>query len=157
MASNLFSGLGEAINGVVSEIAKSGLAPQDDLGVRMISTKSSIAELRKKENEIFSEIGRKVYHENPSEYSQSEELLHIQDEIAELEERVKGIEKEIKEKEKGDIGNSCPNCGSENVKGMKFCQECGTKLELSETHTCSCGATVAPNMSFCGECGAKIE
>ncbi|MFQ5550957.1 MAG: adenylate/guanylate cyclase domain-containing protein, partial [Gemmatimonadales bacterium] len=48
----------------------------------------------------------------------------------------------------------CPKCQFENREGVRFCEKCGTKLEL----TCpSCGALVPPDRNFCGECGASLS
>src|SRR5262245_56042338 len=47
----------------------------------------------------------------------------------------------------------CASCGFENPEGMKFCEECGTKL----VRACpSCGQQVRPTAKFCGECGAPL-
>lgn len=47
----------------------------------------------------------------------------------------------------------CPKCQFENREGIRFCVECGAKLEL----TCSsCGANIPPDWKFCGECGAPL-
>src|SRR5712692_4531809 len=47
----------------------------------------------------------------------------------------------------------CPSCGVENPEGMKFCEECGTKL----VRVCpSCGQQVRPTAKFCGECGTTL-
>ena len=47
----------------------------------------------------------------------------------------------------------CPQCQFENRESVRFCEECGTKLE----QVCpSCGAAVPPGRKFCGECGAKL-
>jgi class 3 adenylate cyclase len=47
----------------------------------------------------------------------------------------------------------CANCGSDNPEGMKFCEECGTKL----VRACpSCGREVRPTAKFCGECGTPL-
>jgi predicted ATPase/class 3 adenylate cyclase len=44
----------------------------------------------------------------------------------------------------------CPKCQSENPEGVKFCGECGNKLEIR----CSkCNAANPPQFKFCGECG----
>jgi uncharacterized membrane protein YvbJ len=44
----------------------------------------------------------------------------------------------------------CPKCQFENTEGMKFCVECGHKLEI----VCpECGFGNAPSHKFCGECG----
>ncbi|HXH82788.1 MAG TPA: zinc-ribbon domain-containing protein, partial [Candidatus Tectomicrobia bacterium] len=47
----------------------------------------------------------------------------------------------------------CAACGAENRPGVKFCEQCGGRLELR----CGrCGASVPPTARFCGECGAAI-
>jgi len=48
----------------------------------------------------------------------------------------------------------CPKCQFENPEGIKFCGECGTKLE----RLCpSCNSSSPPNFKFCGECGHKLD
>ncbi|GHS93213.1 hypothetical protein AGMMS50276_03030 [Synergistales bacterium] len=47
----------------------------------------------------------------------------------------------------------CPACGVKTAKG-KFCMECGAPL----ARKCpSCGANVPSGVKFCGECGQKME
>ena len=47
----------------------------------------------------------------------------------------------------------CPRCQAENREGVRFCEECGARLEL----TCpSCGAGIVPGKKFCGSCGAPL-
>jgi class 3 adenylate cyclase len=47
----------------------------------------------------------------------------------------------------------CASCGCESPEGMKFCEECGTKL----VRVCpSCGQQVRPTAKFCGGCGATL-
>ncbi len=48
----------------------------------------------------------------------------------------------------------CKKCQFENPKGIKFCGECGAKLE----RTCpSCNSSNPPIFKFCGECGHKLD
>jgi len=48
----------------------------------------------------------------------------------------------------------CPKCQFENPEGIKFCGECGAKLE----RLCpSCNLSSPPNFKFCGECGHKLD
>ncbi len=59
-------------------------------------------------------------------------------------------------------GNVCPSCGTVNQPGIKFCQECGTKLETPPPAPAgivcpSCGTENAPGTKFCQECGSKLE
>ena len=47
----------------------------------------------------------------------------------------------------------CPSCQSENPEGIKFCGECGAKLE----RICpSCNSPNPPKFKFCGECGHDL-
>ncbi|MFC1834926.1 adenylate/guanylate cyclase domain-containing protein [Thermodesulfobacteriota bacterium] len=49
---------------------------------------------------------------------------------------------------------NCPSCRFQNPEGMKFCGECGAKLEP----ICpKCGATNPPQFNFCGECGLDLR
>ena len=48
----------------------------------------------------------------------------------------------------------CPKCQFENPEGIKFCGECGSKLEIQ----CSkCNAFNPPQFKFCGECGHNLN
>jgi len=47
----------------------------------------------------------------------------------------------------------CPKCNFENPDGLKFCGECGQKLELKCPQ---CGFLNPPQFKFCGECGHKL-
>jgi membrane protease subunit (stomatin/prohibitin family) len=60
---------------------------------------------------------------------------------------------------KSSGGVVCPKCGSDNLRGAKFCNDCGTTLEAQkQTVPCvKCGAALQPGTKFCNECGAKQE
>src|SRR5216117_3869076 len=47
----------------------------------------------------------------------------------------------------------CSRCQHENPVGVKFCGECGARLE---TACLSCGASNPPGNKFCGQCGASL-
>jgi hypothetical protein len=57
----------------------------------------------------------------------------------------------------------CKNCGNENNKDAKFCQNCGTNLKGKIkndkiSNDCSeCGYTIIGNPKFCSKCGTKIK
>jgi predicted amidophosphoribosyltransferase len=59
---------------------------------------------------------------------------------------------------KKSAGSSvCASCGFANPAGLKFCGECGTKLETPPSGKCTaCGQENPPGMKFCGECGNKL-
>jgi class 3 adenylate cyclase/tetratricopeptide (TPR) repeat protein len=49
---------------------------------------------------------------------------------------------------------NCPKCQFENREGARFCESCGTKMEL----VCpACGAKIPPDRSFCGDCGHDLR
>src|SRR5499427_1053766 len=47
----------------------------------------------------------------------------------------------------------CAHCQHENPSGMKFCGECGARLDASCP---ACRASNPPGNKFCGECGAPL-
>jgi len=50
---------------------------------------------------------------------------------------------------------ACPNCGTANPTGAKFCNNCGT--QLSGANTCPNCSTVNPaGAKFCNKCGNKL-
>lgn len=50
---------------------------------------------------------------------------------------------------------SCPNCNAPLAANVKFCPECGTKIQ-AKAHCTQCGAELGPGAKFCGECGSKV-
>ena len=69
MANNLFGNfgnLGDTLGGLVSGLAKSGLAPKDDPAVKLLNAQSEVSDLQKQEAEILVEIGRQAFAQNPS-------------------------------------------------------------------------------------------
>ncbi len=59
---------------------------------------------------------------------------------------------------------NCPNCNTQIEEDLKFCTDCGTKIEqnnnqqIVEKMNCpKCSAKIPPNNKFCVECGTKIE
>ncbi|UCF85603.1 MAG: AAA family ATPase, partial [Desulfobacteraceae bacterium] len=48
----------------------------------------------------------------------------------------------------------CPSCQVDNREGAKFCNECGTKLDI----VCpACGNSNRPGSKFCDECGQNLS
>jgi membrane protease subunit (stomatin/prohibitin family) len=54
---------------------------------------------------------------------------------------------------------SCPKCGAANSANVKFCNECGAKIETAgQTVPClKCGAQLQAGAKFCFECGSRQE
>ncbi|MFH2039271.1 MAG: zinc ribbon domain-containing protein [Chloroflexota bacterium] len=51
---------------------------------------------------------------------------------------------------------TCPSCNAPLAEKVKFCPECGEKIE-SAKHCTECGAKLNPGIKFCSECGVKVE
>lgn len=51
----------------------------------------------------------------------------------------------------------CPSCGKQNTAGVKFCSECGGKMEIPKVPCLKCGANLREGAKFCSECGASQE
>jgi predicted amidophosphoribosyltransferase len=47
----------------------------------------------------------------------------------------------------------CPRCSFDNREGVRFCEECGGKLEQACP---ACGSAVPPGRKFCGGCGEAL-
>jgi membrane protease subunit (stomatin/prohibitin family) len=50
---------------------------------------------------------------------------------------------------------TCPNCGTANAAGARFCNNCGTQLGGS-VKCPSCGTENPPTAKFCNKCGTKL-
>ncbi|MGL5675512.1 MAG: SPFH domain-containing protein [Cellulosilyticaceae bacterium] len=56
-------------------------------------------------------------------------------------------------------GRQCQNCGTTVSENAKFCNECGTKIEVIQPKNkfCTeCGTQLDANAKFCNECGTKL-
>jgi len=51
---------------------------------------------------------------------------------------------------------TCPSCGAPLAGKVKFCPECGAKIQ-AEAHCTECGAKLIPGAKFCADCGAKVN
>ena len=90
----------------------------------------AVSESETKINEIYSEIGYKVYcayRENPLE-----EVKEEIGQIRELEEAMEACKLQI---QAINAMNSCPRCGAKIKPEMMFCSSCGMKLQSEEQET----------------------
>lgn len=51
----------------------------------------------------------------------------------------------------------CPSCGKANAVGVKFCSDCGGKMEIAKVPCVKCGAELREGAKFCSECGSSQE
>ena len=92
--------------------------------------KFKMGELKSKIEDIYEDIGKKVYetHVKNEEISMND-LLEECKQIDEMSEKIEKIRQECLElKDK----KQCPKCFKEIDKNMKFCPECGAKQEEEE-------------------------
>jgi len=57
----------------------------------------------------------------------------------------------------GTAAVPCPSCGKENAAGVKFCSDCGGKMEVDKVACVKCGAELRAGAKFCSECGSSQE
>lgn len=67
------------------------------------------------------------------------------------------IEEDLGESKTAEIrdttpGLKCPECGFINDQDSRFCEECGSQLNICP----NCGSLVKPTSKFCGKCGSKL-
>ena len=160
---DLFGGLGNlgGLGDLVGGFSK--MMPQDDPNVKAFNAQKELSELQKQESDVFAEIGRKVYEQNgmaafPAE---ADKLKLIKSNIAAAQEKLDAMQNEAKTAEaaqqQADQARTCPNCAALNPEGVKFCQDCGTKLGAPAKAFCGqCGTENPPGTKFCGSCGAKM-
>ena len=160
MSKDFFGGFGNlsgALGGIVSGLAKSGLAPADDLGVKLINAQSEVSDLKKQEAEILVEIGCHAFEQNPLMWPQADKLNLIRANMAIAEEKLDALKTEqeaaTQAKEAAEAQWCCPSCGYGNSEGVSFCQECGAKIGSSFCG--NCGKELKPGARFCGSCGSK--
>lgn len=159
MANELFGGLGN-LGGLMKGL--SSLMPQDDPAVKLMNVQSEVSELQNQEKDLYAEIGKSAIAKYGSEGfgDTAERLRLVQSNLAAAQAKLSATKAEQEAKAAAEkeqmAARVCPSCGFENQEGMKFCQECGTKLGIkAKTFCTSCGAELAPGTRFCGECGAR--
>ncbi len=52
---------------------------------------------------------------------------------------------------------ACPSCGKPNGAGVKFCADCGGKMEIARVPCVKCNAELREGAKFCSECGSSQE
>jgi len=160
---DLFGGLGNlgGLGDLVGGFSK--MMPQDDPNVKAFNARKELSDLQKQENDIFAEIGRKVFEQNGAADfpAEADRLRLLQSNIAAAKEKLSAVQNEAKAAEtaqhQADQARTCPNCGTLNPEGVNFCQDCGTKLGAPAKAFCGqCGTENPPGTKFCGSCGAKM-
>ncbi|MDD3168605.1 MAG: zinc ribbon domain-containing protein [Eubacteriales bacterium] len=155
MTNDLFGGLMKGLGSFM---------PKDDPNVKLFQTQSEISELKNRELQLYAEIGKKAYPELKDQAVYADlvtELNFIQKKLSTVQEDLqaaRNIKSEQEQQEQEQLkARTCPNCDTLNPEGVKFCQECGAKLNLSTKVKClECGAVFPIGTRFCGECGRQL-
>jgi membrane protease subunit (stomatin/prohibitin family) len=65
----------------------------------------------------------------------------------------------MQQSKSGGAKVACPKCGAANTPGVKFCNDCGAKVDVAtQTVPCiKCGSALPDGAKFCNECGTKQE
>jgi len=101
MENNIFGGLGNlggALGGLVSGLAKSGLAPADDPAVKMINAQSELGDLQNQESGILVEIGKQAFEQTPTAWPQADKLRLIRSNMAAAQDKVESLKLEMETK-----------------------------------------------------------
>lgn len=155
MANDLFGGLVKGLGAFM---------PKDDPNIMLFKAQTEMSDLDNREQEIYAEIGKKVYSsicENPEYSDLVSELNFIIKKREAAKQELQQAQESKTEREKEEQQNlqtrTCPNCSSLNPEGVKFCQECGSRLNQATKITCQgCGAEFPIGTKFCGECGRQL-
>lgn len=149
---DLFGGLSGLMKGL------SGFMPQDDPDVKLMAAQAELNDLQKQETDLYVQIGKRALKQESGRFPELENMLQlVQTNMAQAAQKLKDAQAEKDAKEASrraeEQAHTCPSCGHVNPDGVKFCQECGTKL--GAVKCTKCGVPLAPGTRFCGECGAK--
>ena len=159
--SDLLSGLGNlgGLGGIVKGLTN--FMPQDDPNVLIMKAQGEVSDLKKQETDLYIEIGKQAVEKYGLEDfgDAAGRMKLIQANLTAAETKLKEAKGAAEEKEQAEqaalAGRICPRCGHENPEGIKFCQECGSKLGVQNTCP-SCGAANPAGVKFCQECGTRL-
>ena len=155
---DLFGGLSN-LGGLMKGLTN--FMPQDDPNTQVLKSQTEVSDLKKQEESLYIEIGKiaEKQYGLDSFGELADRMRLVRSNLASAENKLKeaqGIAEEKNRAEKAaKAGRTCSSCGYENPEGVKFCQECGSKLGGAVCP--SCGTANAAGIRFCQECGARLE
>lgn len=123
--------------------------------------KKETARLNNEVNAIFISVGKAIYSKDPYSKEFRKQFEAVKEKNAEIE-RLNVLISALEDKV------ACKQCGEMVSKDSKFCDKCGSKIDLpvpepetvqaEEVYICkSCGAELIDAARFCDKCGAKLD
>ena len=119
---------------------------------------SNVSMTKKLANFYFSEYLDKYYSDEIKKHN-IPEVLSMIDAFKKIAFVSKESKDEIVEKpEPVEQFNECVNCHTKVSVGVKFCPECGNKMEQPKPLVCTeCGSPLKTENKFCTSCGHKVS
>ncbi len=139
--------------------------------IEMTKLVAKVTSEQKAKDEALKKIGEYFVGQFENGVIVPEELVEVYQEVVTHTQNIQNYqnemeqikaENEVKEEPKEEMTNQsniCPTCHKVNKPGTKYCENCGTKLEVAEPQvkTCpSCGTVVQEGTKFCSSCGQKV-
>lgn len=135
----------------------SSFMPQDDPDTKLFVANNELRDLQQEQLQIYASIGKKALgtiSDDPAYSDLLDSLKVVKAKLLRAQQRLDDIQREKDSRERQQEALRCPDCGTVNPDGVKFCQECGCKL--GSALCTNCGANNPPNTRFCGDCGNKL-
>ena len=152
--------LGKNIGRKFSDTYKSAAKKSGEL-IEDAKLKIGISSEQEKIEDIYSEMGRRVYEAHLKGEDVNDIYKTECERIDAITEIINGMKLKILQMK--NI-KTCPKCKAEIELTSCFCPKCGTKQEIPEPNTesdakacCECDAEVNEDDDYCPGCGKKVK
>lgn len=118
------------------------------IALESLATTDAVAPVRDAAKSALSQPAHQKILEQITERRKEEESKKEAEQI-----KIAKLQAEASKNETTEV-ITCPNCNHQNLRGVKFCQNCGTSLTINCRR---CGTPNAIGVVFCGNCGTKLS